>query len=70
MKLSEYLAVLPREQLSLFAATNAGCFDLLHMAISGSEAAQTAVRNAINISSLKKKSGFSGAQYLLAELTK
>jgi organic hydroperoxide reductase OsmC/OhrA len=70
VKLSEFLANLPEEQLSLFAATNSGCFDLHHMMISGSEAARDAVQNAINLSSLKKKTGFPGAQYLLAELTK
>lgn len=70
VKLSEYMAALPKEQLSLFAATNSGCFDLHHMMLSGSEAARNAVQNAVNLSSLKKKTGFPGAQYLLTELTK
>ncbi|KAI6182460.1 CPL domain containing protein [Aphelenchoides bicaudatus] len=69
VKLSEYVATLPKDQLSLFAATNSGCFDLLHMCISGSEKARNAVRDAVNISSLKKKTGYPGAQYLLEEVS-
>jgi hypothetical protein len=60
VKLSEYMAKLPKEMLVLFSATNSGCFDLQHMMLSGSEEARSAVINAVNVSSLKKKTGFPG----------
>jgi hypothetical protein len=70
VKLSESMARLPKEHLNLFCATNSGCFNLLHMAVSGSDAARKAVLEAINVDSLKKKTGFPGAQYLLEEVMK
>lgn len=70
MKLSEFMAALPREQLRLFSTTNPGCFALRDMATSGSAGARKAVVTAIDIQSLKNKTGYTGAKYLLEELAK
>lgn len=64
------MSQLPKDQLAMFAATNSGCFDLLHMMQSGSEAARKAVKNSVNIVSLKKKTNFPGAVLLLEEIQK
>jgi hypothetical protein len=70
VKISDFMAKLPKSQLNLFSTSNSGCFDLYHMTISGSEVARDAVVNAINMSSLKNKQGFPGAQLLLEEVSK
>ncbi|KAE9552426.1 hypothetical protein FO519_004367 [Halicephalobus sp. NKZ332] len=60
IRLSEYMADLPEEQLASFTAINNGCFLLHYMFRSGSEKAKEVVRGAVKAKALKKLS-FQGA---------
>jgi len=67
VKLSDYLAELPVEQLSSFTSINSGCFALLEMLKSGSAKATDALRE-LNVNELKR-SELVGAKALYQELS-
>jgi pumilio family protein 6 len=68
VKLSDFLADLPRQHLASFVAINNGCFVLLNMAQSGSGKALKAVTKAVNATVLKQHENFVGAKLLKEEL--